>query len=112
MSVLSWFGFFDDGFSGVWIDAESFEFLAASLSMIDMALKLRSLALDAAKEGKSLDSVERATWSLVLQMGREAIELFIRSQGTGDLGPTLTNAEDQCVVRSDLAVSYQSTIGR
>ena len=46
----------------------------AGRSLVDMVLELRSLALNAAEEGKSLDSVERAAWSLVLQMGREAIE--------------------------------------
>ena len=77
----------------------------AGRSLVDMVLELRSLALNAAEEGKSLDSVERAAWSLVLQMGREAIELFIRGQGTGDLGPTLTGEDEQCLVRSEAPVN-------
>ena len=38
-------------------------------------------------------------------MGREAIELFIRGQGTGDLGTTLTGEDDQCVERSESPVN-------
>lgn len=77
----------------------------AGRSLIDLVFELRSLALNAAEEGKSLDSVERVAWSLVLQIGREAIELFIRGQGTGDLGPTLTGEDDQCLVRSESPVN-------
>lgn len=48
-------------------------------SLAGMASKLRFLALNSAKEGKSLDSVERRTWDMILLMGREVIELFLRA---------------------------------
>ena len=84
---------------------ESASTQVAGRSLLDMVSELRLLALNAAEAGKSLDSVERAAWNLVLQMGREAIELFIRGQGTGDLGPTLTGEDDQCLVRSESPVN-------
>jgi len=75
-------------------------------SIAELASNLQFFAVNSAKEGKSLNSVERITWDMVLRMGRQAIELFVRAQGNGDLGPTLSSDQDQQpLVRSDAPVS-------
>ncbi len=82
---------------------------AANRNLVEMAHNLRSLAINSAKEGKSLDSFERSTWDFVLRMGKQAIELFLHGQGNGELGPTVSNTQgDQILVRSDTPV--RSTI--
>lgn len=83
----------------------SVQALSGDSSLFDMASELRLLAIKSAAEGKSLDSVERATWSLILRMGRSAVELFIHSQGVGDLGPTVTGDGHRCLVRSETPVN-------
>ncbi len=82
---------------------------AVSGSLIELAGNLRSLAINSAKEGRSLDSFERSTWDLVLRMGKQAIELFLHGQDNGELGPTVSNTQDdRILVRSRAPV--RSTI--
>jgi hypothetical protein len=71
-----------------------------------MVSELRLLALNSAKDGQSLDFVERQAWDVVLRMGFAAVQLFVRAQGNGDLGQNLSNSQDnQKLVRSDGPVS-------
>jgi hypothetical protein len=44
----------------------------------------------AAREGRPIHQVEEDVWSQLLQIGHEALELFLRLQGTGDMGETVT----------------------
>jgi hypothetical protein len=73
--------------------------------LVEMASRLTLMAIDSAKQGKSLDSMERATWDMVLKMGRQALALFIQGQGNGDLGPTLADQNKSSLVRSEVPVT-------
>jgi len=44
----------------------------------------------AAKEGRPIHEVERALWRRLRQMGHEALGEFLRLQGDGDMGETVT----------------------
>lgn len=44
----------------------------------------------AAREGRPIHEVEADVWSQLLQIGHEALELFLRLQGDGDMGETVT----------------------
>jgi hypothetical protein len=56
---------------------------SAGDNLTEIASELRVLVLNSAKEGTSVDLVERKTWDIVLRMGRQAIDLFVRGQGNG-----------------------------
>jgi hypothetical protein len=44
----------------------------------------------AAREGRPIHEVEEDLWSELLQIGHDALELFLRLQGPGDMGETVT----------------------
>jgi hypothetical protein len=68
--------------------------------LVDAAQELDEFLHAAVKQGKSLHEVETATLGFVLEMGRRGVEMFIRGQGNGDLGPTV-EAETGTLLRSE-----------
>jgi hypothetical protein len=82
--------------------------------ILSCAQRLVEGAKRAAQEGDSFDSLERDTWSKVRQIGFAAMELFIRLQGQGDLGPTVQTSEGCTLRRSadPAACTIRSIFGR
>ena len=68
--------------------------------ILSCAQQLVEGAKRAAQQGDSFDSQERIIWSAVRQIGFAALELFIRLQGQGDLGPTVQIPEGHMLRRS------------
>jgi hypothetical protein len=62
---------------------------------------IRKLAVNASKDGHSLDQTERAVWNLVLKTGFLAMELFTKLQGNGDLGDRSVTESGKTLRRSD-----------
>jgi hypothetical protein len=52
--------------------------------------QLQELVRTSASKGRAIHELERDVWQHVLQMGREALGLFLRMQGDGDMGETVT----------------------
>ena len=52
--------------------------------------QLQDLVRLAAKDGQPIHEVERGLWRQLLQMGHELLEQFLRLQGNGDRGETVT----------------------
>lgn len=82
--------------------------MVASSKEFDKAESLTKLASDleafvrrAAGDGSSLDEVERGVLSRVLGMGFAAVEMFLQTQGSGDLGEKIETAEGTTLYRSD-----------
>ncbi len=69
-----------------------------SSSQLDEPLKATIVV--AANGGNSFDSVERAVYASLLEMGRQAIELFLSLQGDGDLGAGPETSQGQKILRS------------
>jgi hypothetical protein len=80
--------------------------------------QIKQTIQQAAKEGKTIDDVERELWQSMLIMGRTLLEGFVELQGTGDLGPTLEHEErtlrrlDQCHVKRFVSVFGEIQIHR
>ena len=66
-----------------------------------LAQNLDAYARQAAQNATSLHDFERAVFQRVLAMGQTAVDLFLQSQGHGDLGPTVTTAERTILHRSE-----------
>ncbi|MEZ6127534.1 MAG: hypothetical protein R3C59_02555 [Planctomycetaceae bacterium] len=62
---------------------------------------LKSNIVSAASGGDSFDSAERATVRSVLQIGLQALQLFVALQGNGDLGAEVETADGKRLVRSE-----------
>jgi hypothetical protein len=58
--------------------------------------ELQEFIRTSASDSQAIHEVERGVWKRMLQMGREALGLFLRIQGTGDMGETvsLPNGEE------------------
>lgn len=82
--------------------------------ILSCAQQLVEGAKRAAQEGESFDSLERDTWNKVRQIGFAAMELFLRLQGQGDLGPAVETAEGDTLRRSTdpAACIIRSIFGR
>jgi len=52
--------------------------------------QLQACVRRAAKEGRPIHEVEQELWSRLLHMGHEALGQFLRLQGNGDMGETVT----------------------
>jgi hypothetical protein len=52
--------------------------------------QLQACVRRAAKEGRPIHEVEQELWSRLLHMGHEALGQFLRLQGNGDMGQTVT----------------------
>ena len=67
----------------------------------------------AAEQGLTAHEVEQALWSRVLLLGREALGLFFRLQGRGDVGPEVTLPDGSTAQRlpEAHARAYRSVFG-
>lgn len=65
-----------------------------------VAEELKETVQNAAENGESFDSVERRVRETVFRLGNQAIELFVKLQGAGDLGREITTAEGKTLYRS------------
>lgn len=70
-------------------------------SVSELAGQLERYVQTAAADGLSLYEVERNVFDAVLHVGRVATEQFLRGQGNGDLGPTVTTPKGQTLHRSE-----------
>jgi hypothetical protein len=70
-------------------------------SLSDLAGQLEQYVQSAAANALPLHEVERNVFDAVLSLGKAATEQFLRSQGDGDLGPTVTTPEGQTLHRSE-----------
>jgi ribosomal 50S subunit-associated protein YjgA (DUF615 family) len=52
--------------------------------------QLQEVVRRSAKEGRAIHEVEEDLWTRLLQMGHEALAQFLRLQGDGDMGETVT----------------------
>jgi hypothetical protein len=69
------------------------------------AAELLSLIVASASQGRSFDEVERKVHQSVLEMGQQAMNLFVGLQGDGDLGESVTGSDGRELYRSENTVS-------
>jgi hypothetical protein len=82
--------------------SQDFKGIAETLQTIDsITEQLNEMVCSAAKMGESFDAVERRVRDSAVQIGKQALELFIALQGKGDLGPELTTKENRTLHRSE-----------
>ena len=62
-------------------------------SLAKLAGDLEAFVRRAASDGSSLDDLERGVLSRILTIGFAAVEMFLQTQGTGDLGAEVVTAE-------------------
>jgi hypothetical protein len=70
-------------------------------SLVKLAEDLVGLVRQAVQDGASLDHLERGAFRYALEIGRNAVEMFLEAQGDGDLGACVTTAEETVLYRSD-----------
>lgn len=70
-------------------------------NMTSIVEQLKTTVESAAKHGDSFDSVERKTLKTVLQLGCQALEMFLALQGHGDLGEEVQTADGKFAQRSE-----------
>src|ERR1700693_2780034 len=68
--------------------------------LVSLADDLGDFTLRSAREGATLDQVERAVFGRVLAIGFAAVKLFLDAQGDGDLGPSVDVEDDRTLYRS------------
>jgi hypothetical protein len=68
--------------------------------LVNLANDLTGLVHRSINSGASLDDVERQILEKVLSMGHSAVDMFLEGQGDGDLGESVTTAEDVVLHRS------------
>jgi len=73
----------------------------AAQNVGNLAEQIKAIAEVAAKNGESFDQTERAVWDSVLQMGFQGMQLFVKLQGDGDLGPEVATGPEKTVQRSE-----------
>ena len=75
--------------------------------------ELRELVVGAVASGESFDATERKVWELVRKSGFIAMELFVKLQGTGDLGERLEVPQGKPLQRGDqpVATTVRSIFG-
>ncbi len=74
-------------------------------SLVKLAEDLAGFVRQAVREGASLDQVERGTLQRVLEIGHDAVNMFLAAQGDGDLGDSVNTAEDTVLYRSDTIIT-------
>ena len=74
-------------------------------SIAQLAQQLQNTIEQAAKKGDSLDEIERITLQSVLQMGFQAVQLFVSLQGNGDLGEEVQSSQNKMLHRSRQTVT-------
>jgi hypothetical protein len=77
----------------------------AAANLLELAQRVKATAQTAARNGESFDQTERAVWSAVLQMGYQAMQLFVALQGDGDLGSQVQTEAEKTLHRSEKPAS-------
>ena len=70
-------------------------------SPVELTQQLQEYVKEAAAEAKPLHEAEQHIFDSVLKIGFAVIEQFLKAQGDGDLGPTVTTENGQNLQRSD-----------
>lgn len=70
-------------------------------TLLKLAEQVKVKAEAAAKNGDSFDQTERFVWDSVLQMGFQAMQLFVALQGDGDFGSELETESEKTLQRSE-----------
>jgi hypothetical protein len=73
-------------------------------ALINLADDLTAFVHQAVQEKASLDYLERGALARVLDIGRAAVDLFLKAQGDGDLGPDVSTETGTVLHRSDAVV--------
>ena len=73
-------------------------------TLVEYAQRLEEFTREAARAGMSLHEVEQKTLGAVLLMGKLNVDQFLKAQGDGDLGETVTTSEGRTLRRSSEAV--------
>ena len=73
----------------------------AAKNVLNLAEQLKAIAEVAATNGESFDQTERAVWESVLQMGFQAMQLFVLLQGDGDLGSEVATESEKTLHRNE-----------
>ena len=72
--------------------------------LVDLARQLGRFVEQAVREGSTLDECERGVWTRLLEMGHAAADWFLKAQGDGDLGESISTEEGTMLQRSDTLV--------
>jgi hypothetical protein len=72
--------------------------------LVKIANKLTAFVQEAVQKGYSLDQLERGTFAHVLEIGLRAVDLFLKAQGDGDLGVSVTTENGTVLHRSSTVV--------
>lgn len=85
----------------------------AAGEIFSIAEQILASVTTAARKGDSFDQTERAVWKEVLQIGFQAMELFVAHQGDGDLGPEVQPENGKTLFRSEqsMATVIRSVFG-
>ena len=84
--------------------SESLEFGKAE-TLVEYAQRLEAFTREAARQGMSLQDVEQKTLGAVLLMGKLNVDQFLKAQGNGDLGETVSTPEGRTLRRSPAPVA-------
>lgn len=68
--------------------------------LVALAQDLAAFVRQGAREGSTLDDIERGTLRKVLDLGAAAVGLFLAAQGDGDLGPCVEVDDGRTLYRS------------
>jgi hypothetical protein len=71
---------------------------------------LKDYLQQAAIKGTPVHEVEKTIFSTVLEMGKQAMSYFFKSQGDGDVGSRLTLEKGEEVKRLDKGMRYYQSI--
>lgn len=80
--------------------ASSFK-LGKTDALVNLADDLTGFVRQAVHEGTEFDEVERGVFSRLLDIGRAAVDLFLKAQGDGDLGASVTCEDGVVLYRSE-----------
>jgi hypothetical protein len=72
-----------------------------SEALTNLAADLTGFVFQAAQDGASFDHLERGVFRRLLEMGSAAVDLFLKAQGDGDLGPSVEADDGRILYRSD-----------
>jgi hypothetical protein len=72
--------------------------------LVKLASDLTAFVRKSVQEGASLDDMERGAFAFALDIGRSAVELFLKGQGDGDLGPEVSTEKGMVLQRSETVV--------
>jgi hypothetical protein len=84
-----------------------------TLALDTLAQELAAYVRKTATDATPAHDVERGIWTRILALGRQALELFFKIQGTGDLGETVTLPDTRTMHRlpDTHARAYRSVFG-